>query len=147
MLPLRTIRYPQRPYHPLRNSLLGCDQPIGSCDQHPELARVGGDVVDPNAADDLPALRGDRDLASPDEPGELGRRGPRGPVAPQPAFRRHVDRVDELRDLRDKPVVVGGRRLEQTDGGVDQRDSGISRQTSTMFREPGRGVSVCRGAR
>jgi len=45
---------------------------LGSRDQHPELARVVGDVVDVDAADE-PAVPGDDgDLAAADELGDLG---------------------------------------------------------------------------
>ena len=58
---------------------------LGRRDQHPELARVIGDVVNPNAADDVAVPRGDGDLLGPDQLGDLGCRRSCRPVAPQPA--------------------------------------------------------------
>jgi hypothetical protein len=54
---------------------------IGSRNELPELARIGGYVVDHDAADDLAVSDGDRDLTL-DEFDELSGRRPRGPGAP-----------------------------------------------------------------
>jgi hypothetical protein len=84
-------------------------------EEEAELARVGRDVVDAHAADDVPVARGDRDLARADELRHLGRCRARGPVAPEAPLGFGVDDVDEGGDLVDEPRVVGGGRVEQRD--------------------------------
>ena len=86
---------------------------IGRRDQHPELARVVRDVVQPQAAGDAARPRGDGDLARADQRAELRRRGARRPVAPEPALRRRVDVVDETGQAIEEPCVVDDLRLQQ----------------------------------
>ena len=92
---------------------------FGGRDQHAELARVGRDVVDPDAADDLAVAGGDRDLFRPDQLGEFGRFRPSHSVAPDPAFGDRVHIVDELGELIDELGVGGGSRIELAN--VDHR--------------------------
>src|ERR671932_648979 len=54
--------------------------------EHPELARVGGDVAHADAAGDLAAPGGDRDLTGGDQVGDLRRVRPPRALVPEAAL-------------------------------------------------------------
>ena len=81
-------------------------------DQHPELARVVRDVVNPDAAGDLAVPGSNRDLSRTDQLRDLGRRRPWGPVAPEPALGGRVHVVDEVGEEIEELGVVAVTRLE-----------------------------------